>query len=90
MSKNVGGNANSRISALLKREAALKTAIAAEKVREQKRREKDAAREAAVIGEALLFHAKQSPDFRLMLKQVLQSAVRRDTDRAFIAERGWL
>lgn len=90
MLKNSGGNGNSRIDALRKREAALKAAIAAEKVRQQKRKEKDDARVFAVMGEALARTAERSPDFRLMLKQVLQSADLRDTDRAFLAGKGWL
>jgi hypothetical protein len=47
-------------------------------------------REAAVIGEALTGHARQSPDFRLMLKQVLGTAELRESDRAFLALKGWL
>ena len=79
-----------KLQSLRKKEAMLRAAIAAEKVRQQKRREKEAAREAAVIGEALLLHAKQSPEFRLMLNQVLQSAQLRETDRSFLAGAGWL
>ena len=91
MLKNSDANSNSsRIDALRKREAALKAAIAAERVRQQKRREKDDARVFAVVGEALARYAEGSPDFRLMLKQVLQSADLRDTDRAFLAGKGWL
>lgn len=79
-----------KLEALRKREAALKAAIAAEKVRQLKRKEKDDARVFAVVGEALARYAEQSPDFRLMLKQVLQAAELRDTDRAFLAGKGWL
>jgi len=90
LNTNGGGNGNTRIDALRRREAALKAAIAAEKVRQQKRKEKDDARVFAVVGEALTRYAEQSPDFRLMLKQVLQSADLRDTDRAFLAGKGWV
>lgn len=90
LNTNGGGNTNNRIDALRRREAALKAAIAAEKVRQQKRKEKDDARVFAVVGEALTRYAEQSPDFRLMLKQVLQSADLRDTDRAFLAGKGWV
>ena len=89
MPKN-SGNSNERIDALLRREAAIKAAIAAEKVREQKRKEKTDARVFAIVGEALTRQAERSPDFRLMLRQVLQSAELRDTDRAFLAGNGWL
>ncbi len=90
MPNSLGGKDSSRIDLLRQREAALKAAIATEKVRQQKRREKEAAREAAVIGEALTGHARQSPDFRLMLKQVLGTAELRESDRAFLAQKGWL
>jgi len=82
------GNAN-RLAALRKREAALKAAIAAEQVRQQKRKDKENARLFSVLGEALAHYAAKSPDFKLMLKQVLQSAGLRDTDRTFLAGKGW-
>jgi hypothetical protein len=81
---------NAKLEALRKREAAVKTAIAAEKVRQQKRKQNDDARVALIVGEALIRYAGQSPDFRLMLKQVLQSAELRDAQRAFLALEGWL
>jgi hypothetical protein len=88
--KSNGSNSNSKLEALHKREAVLKEAIAFEKVRQQKRREKDRARLASIIGEALTHYAERTPDFGLMLQQVLQSAELRDTDRAFLAANGWL
>jgi len=90
MPNNFGDKNNSRIDLLRQREAAVRAAIAAEKVRQQKRRDKDVAREAAVIGEALVRHAGQSADFGLMLKQVLGTAELRESDRAFLALKGWL
>lgn len=89
MLKNSGGSKD-RLVELHRREAALKSAIAAEKVRQQKRKEKSDARVFSIIGEALTHYAERSPDFKLMLKQVLQSAELRDTDRAFLAGSGWL
>jgi len=83
-------NGNARLEALRQREAALKAVIAAEKVREQKRKEKAETRLFAIVGEALTRHAERSPDFRLMLRQVLQSAELRDSQRAFLAENDWL
>ncbi len=81
---------NAVLDALRKKEAALKAAIATEKVKQQKRQEKDDARLFSIVGAALVQNAAQSPDFRLMLKQVLQSAALRETDRAFLAGKGWL
>jgi hypothetical protein len=89
MLKNSGVNSD-RLAELHRREAAIKAAIAAEKVREQKRKEKMDTRVFAIVGEALTRYAERSPDFRLMLKQVLQSAELRDTDRAFLSANGWL
>ncbi len=89
MLRNSGGG-NDRLADLHRREAALKAAIAEEKVRQQKRKEKCDARVFAIVGEALTRYAERSPDFRLMLGQVLQSAELRDTDRAFLAANGWL
>ncbi len=86
-SKTIG---SSVLDALRKKEAALKAAIATERVRQQKRLEKDNARLFSIVGEALVQNARQAPDFRLMLEQVLQSADMRDTDRAFLTGKGWL
>lgn len=83
-------NGNGKIEALRKREAALKAAIAVEQIKQQKAKAKLQAREFATVGEALCKYAAQSADFRLMLKQVLQSAVTDDAVRKFLAGRGWL
>ena len=83
-------NGNGKIEALRKREAALKAAIAAEQVKQQKVKAKLQAREFATVGEALCKYAAQSAEFRLMLQQVLQSAVMGDAERKFLAGRGWL
>jgi len=90
MMSNNSVNSHNRIDALRERERAVRAAIAAEKVRQQKRKEKDDTREALIVGRALTRYAGQSPDFRLMLKQVLQSAELRDAERAFLALKGWL
>ena len=86
---NSSGN-NNRIDALLKREAAVKAAIAAEKVRQQKRREQIDTRLFRIVGEALTRYAEKTPDFRLMLKQILSVAEMRDGERAFLVENDWL
>jgi hypothetical protein len=81
---------NAKLEALRRREATLKAAIAEEKVRQQKRNAKDDARLFSVVGEALVHHATKSPDFKLMLKQVLQSAELPDASRGFLTGKGWL
>jgi uncharacterized membrane protein len=83
------GNAN-RLAALRNREAALKQAIAEEQVRLQKRREKDRARLALIVGEALLGEAARVPDFALLLKQTLKKNVTDDKTARFVEQMGWL
>jgi hypothetical protein len=79
-----------KIEALRKKQSALKAAIAREVVRAQEKRRKDDGRLFAITGEAVIRSARRSPQFELMLKQVLQSAEMRDTDRAYLAGKGWL
>lgn len=79
-----------RIAFLKQKEREIRTKLAAEHVRQQKLKAKLEAREFAEVGEALCKYARQSPDFHLMLKQVLASAVTDDASRKFLAGRGWL
>ena len=84
-------NGSDKLEALRKKEAALKTAIAAEQVKQQKRKERENARLFSIVGQALVENAAKNPDgLGLMVKQVLQAAELRETDRAFLAGRGWL
>jgi hypothetical protein len=86
-------NGNGKIEALRKKEAALKAAIAAEHVKQQKAKAKLAAREFAEVGEALCKYAAQSPEFKTMLQQVLpvaMAAVSDEASRKFLAGRGWV
>jgi hypothetical protein len=89
-SSSPSGNGNGKLEALRRREAALKAAIAEERVRQQKREEKDAAKLHAIIGAALARYAGQSPAFKQTLQQMLHAAELRDTERAFLAGKGWL
>jgi len=87
---NNSGGSNDRIDALLRREAQLKAAIAAEKVRRQKRREKEEERLAGIVGRVLLERAYKSDDFHLMIGQVLQSSDLSDAERSFVSRKGWI
>jgi hypothetical protein len=78
------------ILSLEAREAKVKAALAAVKVKKQKWEEALIKREFATVGESLVKYAGQSPDFKLMLKQVLASAVTDEAARKFLAGRGWL
>jgi hypothetical protein len=83
-------NNGSKLEALRKREAELRDAIAKEKIRQQKTKARLQAREASILGEALCKYAEQSPDFKLMLKQILPSVVTDEAARKFLAGRGWV
>jgi hypothetical protein len=83
-------NSNGKLEALRQRKAALKAAIAAEQVKQQKAKAKLEAREFATVGEALVRYAGQSPEFKIMLRQVLPTAVTDEKARRFLQERGWL
>jgi hypothetical protein len=67
---------NDKLDALRKREAALRAAISEEKVRQQKRAEKDHARLASIVGECLL-----------MEESLKRNATPRDAE--FLKSRGW-
>ena len=90
MSSNSGASLN-RIEALRKREQALKAAIAQEKVRQQKRDEKDAARLHSIVGRALLENAAKHADFELMLKSILQANTSfSDGEMKLLRAKGWV
>src|SRR5271157_4519818 len=83
-------NGNGKIEALRKREAAIKAALAAEQVKQQKRKERDNARLASIIGAALIeVCAKQPESVGVMVKQILAASSLRETDRAFLTAKGW-
>jgi hypothetical protein len=86
-------NGNGRIELLKKRENEIRAKIAAERVKQQKRKEKDRARLAAIIGAAMLDEAARVPDFELLLKQRLSSSeTLKQDERAceFLVSMGWL
>jgi hypothetical protein len=88
MPSDQGTNGNARLDALRKREADIKAAIAEEKVRQQKRAEKDHARLASIIGECLLADMKVDPKLALLLEESLKrNASPRDAE--FLRHMGW-
>jgi hypothetical protein len=91
MNDKTGGN--NKLETLRQREAALKAAIAAEQVKQQKAKAKLEAREFSHVGEVLCKYAGQSPEFKTMLRQVMPSAIAAagdDAARKFLTSRGWL
>jgi hypothetical protein len=70
--------------------AAAMAAFKLEKVKLQKRRDRDDARVKVVVGGAVVDYATKFGDFRLMINQVLQSSTFSDSDRTFLTKKGWL
>jgi len=81
---------NTRLDALRKREVALKAAIAAEHIRQQKREEKERARLATLIGTALIDEAEHQPDLALTLRHILKTVQFDERGKKFLEDRGWL
>ena len=79
-----------KLEALQAKEAALKTAIAAEKVRQQQQKERDKARLASIIGLALIEVCEKQPEsVGVMVRQLLSASSLRESDRSFLAAKGW-
>jgi hypothetical protein len=79
---------NDKLDALRKREAALRAAISEEKVRQQKRAEKDHARLASIVGECLLMDVEMDSKLGILLEESLKrNATPRDAE--FLKSRGW-
>jgi hypothetical protein len=81
---------NSSLDKCAQKVAAAIAAFKTEKVKQQKRREREDARAQAIVGRAVVDYASKFADFRLMINQVLQSAAFSDSDRAFLTKKGWL
>jgi hypothetical protein len=84
-------NAAQKLNALLKREAAIKKALRAEKAKRRDREEQDRERLKAIIGNALLQDAEQYPDFDLMIRSVLKTTIKPGSSEFnFLKTKGWL
>lgn len=81
---------NPRLNVLRKREAALRSAIAAEKVKQQKRDEREATRLGLIVGSALVSEGQESPEFRDMLIRILRGSDMNESDKGFLQKKGWL
>jgi hypothetical protein len=90
MDTNSGTNGNGKLDALHRRKAALEAAITAEKITRQKKHERENARLASIIGAALIeVCSKQPESVGVMVRQILAASSLRETDRAFLAGKGW-
>jgi len=82
-------DANGRIESLKQREREIRDKIAKERVRAAQRNAKSEAKLFSLVGRALVKYAAETPDFELMLKQILQKAALSDSERAFLRASGW-
>ena len=82
-------DANGRIESLKQREREIRDKIAKERVRAAQRKAKSEAKLFSLVGRALVKYAAETPDFQLMLKQILCGAALSDSERAFLEENGW-
>jgi hypothetical protein len=77
-----------KLESLHRREQALRAAIAEEKVRRQKKAEKERARTAIVLGECLLVDLEANPQLGPLIEESLKrKASPRDAE--FLRARGW-
>jgi uncharacterized membrane protein len=88
MQSNSESNHNARIEALRKREQALKNAIAAEKIRIERRREKEKLRHAMILGTSLLSDLDDYPQMKTLLQEILQRHSN-PRDAEFLRAQGW-
>jgi hypothetical protein len=89
MSNRGGTDPNPRIRVLLRRIEESRSALAEERVREQKRAERENARLALIVGSVLVREGDDSPDFRDMLIRILRGSGINASDAAFLAKKGW-
>ena len=91
MDTNNGTGGNGRIEFLKQKEREIRARIAAELVRQQKRKEKEDARLRSIIGAALVQNAANHEDYDLMLKGVLKtSTFLNDSEMKLLRQKGWL
>jgi hypothetical protein len=80
---------NSRLELLRAREKQIREALAVEQTRLAKRQQRDAAKEEALIGAAVVRAATQSSQFKEAVMQVALTQIADEKQRAFLASRGW-
>lgn len=88
--KSNGSNGDAKLDTLLKKEAALRAAIAAERVRRQKRAEKDDARLDSIIGRVSRAESRQDSDLKTRILAAMQKAELAEAERKLARAKGWL
>jgi hypothetical protein len=79
----------SRLELLRAREKQIREALAVEQTRLAKRQQRDAAKEEALVGAAVVRAATQSSPFKKTVMQVALAQITDEKQRAFLASRGW-
>jgi hypothetical protein len=90
MRSHSGTDPNPKIQALLRRIDENRSALAQERVRHQKRVERELNRLALIVGTVLVREADDSPEFRGMLVRILTGSEISEADKAFLRKKGWL
>jgi hypothetical protein len=80
-----------KLEHLRKKEAEIKAALAAEKVKQWQKTQRDQARLFSIVGQALVENcAKQPESVGVMVRQILAASDLRESDRAFLTGKGWV
>jgi hypothetical protein len=85
---DTNGPLGRRLDALRKREAEIRAKIASENEKLRRKSARDRARLESLLGAALLDAAEKSPDFRLVLTQVLNTSITDERERRLLASGG--
>ncbi len=89
MRNHSGNNSNPKIEALLQKIAESRSALAEERVREQKRKEREESRLALIVGSVMVRESDESPDFKNMLRRVLNGSQVSEGEKALLVKKGW-
>ena len=86
---NENTNNGSKLDVLLKRAGQLEALIAAEKLKQQKREQRETEKLERLLGGAVRKTGAGSADFRLMIAQTALSGMTDEKERSFLREKGW-
>jgi|HubBroStandDraft_1064217.scaffolds.fasta_scaffold469833_2 hypothetical protein len=90
MRNHIGNNSNPKIEALLQKIAESRSALAEERVRDQKKAERESNRLNLIVGGVMVREGEDSPEFRDMLIRILRGSDIAESAKAFLVKRGWL
>lgn len=90
MRNHIGNNSNPKIEALLQKIAESRSALAEERVRDQKKSERELSRLNLIVGGVMIRESEDSPEFRDMLIRILRGSDVTESEKAFLAKKDWL